>query len=69
MLNRFKIDEFFLSNICLTSVEELLNPQSFHRLQYFDNYFEADGTMPYPPCPLKLNKVSNIHKMTNFFCR
>ena len=30
MSNRFKTDEFFLSNICLTSAEELLNPQSFH---------------------------------------
>ena len=30
MLNRFKIDVFFLSNICLTSAEELLNLQSFH---------------------------------------
>ena len=49
MLNRFKTDEFFLSNICLTSAEELLNPQSFHRLQYFDNYFEADETMTCPP--------------------
>ena len=39
MLNRFKIDEFFLSNISLTSAdkktstEELINPQMSNRIK------------------------------------
>ena len=38
MLNQFKTDEFFLSNICLTSVEELFNPQMPNRFKT-DEFF------------------------------
>ena len=43
MPNRFKTDEFFLSNICLTSAdkktstEELINPQMSNRIKTDDS--------------------------------